>query len=55
MNNIEKILEEIDNIGQLSADMRYKVNNDNLDLDVQLVSIEEWVKSIRRRLKKEGK
>ena len=55
MNNIEKILKEIDNIEQLSADMRYKVNNDKLDLEIELSSIEEWIKSIRRKLKKENK
>lgn len=53
ISNLEKILKEIDNIEQLSADMRYKVNNNNLDLEVELVSIEEWVKSLKRRLKKE--
>lgn len=51
--NIEKILEEIDNIERLSADMRYKINNDNLDLEVQLTSIVEWVKSIKKRINKE--
>ena len=51
--NIEKILEEIDNIERLSADMRYKINNDNLDLEVQLTSVIEWVKSIKRRINKE--
>ena len=53
MNNIEKILKEIDNIEQLGADMRYKVNNDDLDLEVELESINEWVKSLKRRIKKE--
>ncbi len=53
MTNIEKILKEIDNIEQLGADMRYKVNNDNLDLEVELESINEWVKSLKRRIKKE--
>lgn len=53
MTNIEKILEEINNIEQLGADMRYKVNNDNLDLEVELESINEWVKSLKRRIKKE--
>lgn len=53
MANIEKILKEIDNIEQLGADMRYKVNNDNLDLEVELESINEWVKSLKRRIKKE--
>ena len=53
MTNMEKILKEIDNIEQLGADMRYKVNNDNLDLQVELESINEWVKSLKRRIKKE--
>lgn len=53
MTNMEKILKEIDNIEQLGADMRYKVNNDNLDLEVELESINEWVKSLKRRIKKE--
>ena len=52
---IEKILKEIDNIERLSADLRFKVNNDNLDLETQLISIEEWVKSIRNRLKRVSK
>lgn len=47
ISNLEKILKEIDNIEQLSADMRYKVNNNNLDLEVELVSIEEWVKVLK--------
>ena len=51
----EKLLEYIDNIGQLSANMRYKVNNDNLDLKVELESIREWAKSIERLLKRSGK
>lgn len=55
MTNLEKLLQEIDNIEQLGADMRYKVNNDNLDLEVEIESIREWLKSIERRLKKEGK
>jgi len=53
MTNMEKILKEIDNIEQLGADMRYKINNDNLDLEVELESINEWVKSLKRRIKKE--
>lgn len=53
MTNLEKILKEIDNIEQLGADMRYKVNNDNLDLEVELESISNWVKSLKRRIKKE--
>ena len=53
MTNMEKILKEIDNIEQLGADMRYKVNNNNLDLEVELESINEWVKSLKRRIKKE--
>lgn len=53
MTNMEKNLKEIDNIEQLGADMRYKVNNDNLDLEVELESINEWVKSLKRRIKKE--
>lgn len=55
ISNLDKILKEIDNIEQLSADMRYKVNNNNLDLEIELTSIEEWVKSIKNRLKKEMK
>ena len=53
MTNIEKILKEIDNIEQLGADMRYKINNGNLDLEIELESINEWVKSLKRRIKKE--
>ena len=53
MTNMDKILKEIDNIEQLGADMRYKVNNDDLDLEVELESINEWVKSLKRRIKKE--
>lgn len=53
MSNLDKLLKEIDNIEQLASDMRYKVNNNRLDLDIELVSINEWVKSIKRRLKKE--
>lgn len=53
MTNMEKILEEINNIEQLGADMRYKVNNGNLDLEVEFESINEWIKSLKRRIKKE--
>lgn len=53
ITNLEKLLKEIDNVGQLSADMRYKVNNDNLDLQVERESIREWLKSIERHTKKE--
>lgn len=53
LTNLEKLLKEIDNVGQLSADMRYKVNNDNLDLQVEIESIREWLKSIERHIKKE--
>lgn len=53
MTNMEKILKEIDNIEQLGADMRYKVNNNDLNLEVELESINEWVKSLKRRIKKE--
>ena len=49
---IKKLLNEIDNIEQLAADMRYKVDNDNLDLDIELESINNWVKSIKRILKR---
>lgn len=52
---IDKLLKEIDNIEQLGADMRYKVNNNNLDLEIELSSIEEWVKSIKRILEKNVK
>lgn len=52
MTNMEKILKEIDNIEQLGADMRYKINNGNLDLEIELESINEWVKSLKRRIKK---
>lgn len=55
MSNLDNILKEIDNIEQLAADMRYKVNNDNLDIDVELESVNNWVKSIKRRLQKEIK
>lgn len=53
LTNLEKLLKEIDNVGQLSADIRYKVNNDNLDLQVEIESIREWLKSIERHIKKE--
>ena len=53
LTNLEKLLKEIDNVGQLSADMRYKVNNDNLDLQVEIESIRECLKSIERHTKKE--
>lgn len=53
LTNLEKLLKEIDNVGQLSADMRYKVNNDNLDLQVEIESIREWLKNIERHIKKE--
>lgn len=55
LTNLEKLLKEIDNVEQLSADMRYKVNNDNLDLQVEIESIREWLKSIERHIKKEVK
>lgn len=51
----EKLLKMIDNIEQLGADMRYKVNNNNLDLKVEMNSIKEWLKSIERLLKRSGK
>ena len=53
LTNLEKLLKEIDNVGQLSADMRYKVNNDNLDLQVEIESIRELLKNIKRHTKKE--
>ena len=53
ITDLEKLLKEIDNVGQLSADMRYEVNNDNLDLQVEIESIREWLKSIERHTKKE--
>ena len=49
--NLEKLLKEIDNVGQLGADMRYKANNDNLDLQVEIESIRALLKSIERRIK----
>lgn len=55
ITNLEKLLKEIDNVGQLSADMRYEVNNDNLDLQVERESIREWLKSIERHTKKKEK
>ena len=49
----ENIVKEyINNIEQLSADLRYKVNNNNYDLKVELESIKEWVKLIERRIKR---
>lgn len=54
MNNIEKLLKEIDNIEQLGADMRYKVNNNDLDLKIEIESIRNWLVSIERRLRKEN-
>ena len=55
LTNLEKLLKEIDNVGQLSADMRYKVNNDNLDLQVEIESIRELLKNIERHTKKREK
>ena len=55
MSNLDNILKEIDNIEQLAADMRCKVNNDNLAIYVELESVNNWVKSIKRRLQKEIK
>ena len=55
LTNLEKLLKEIDNVGQLSADMRYKVNNDNLDLQVEIESIRELLKNIERHTKKKRK
>ena len=49
---LKKLYKEIDNIEQLGADMRYKVNNDNLDLEQEIESIKNWLKSIERRIKK---
>lgn len=51
ITNLEKLLKEIDNVGQLGADMRYKANNDNLDLQVEIESIKTLLKSIERRIK----
>ena len=48
----EKLLIYIENISQLSADMRFMVNNDNLDLQVKIESIENWLKDIKKELKK---
>ena len=53
ITNLEKLLKEIDNVEQLGADMKYKANNGNLDLQVEIESIREWLKSIERRIKKE--
>lgn len=53
ITNLEKLLKEINNVGQLSADMRYEVNNDNLDLQVEIESIRELLKNIERHTKKE--
>lgn len=52
ITNLEKLLKEIYNVEQLGADMRYKVNNDNLDLQVEIESIREWLKSIEKHIKK---
>lgn len=54
ITNLEKLLKEIYNVEQLGADMRYKVNNDNLDLQVEIESIREWLKSIEKHIKKRG-
>ena len=53
ITNLEKLLKEIDNVGQLGADMRYKANNDNLYLQVEIESIRALLKSIERRIKKQ--
>ena len=54
ITNLEKLLKEIYNVEQLGADMRYKVNNNNLDLQVEIESIREWLKSIEKHIKKRG-
>lgn len=45
------ILEEIDNIEQLAADIRNKIYNGDYDLEIKLNSIKEWAKSIQRKTK----
>ena len=45
------ILEEIDNIEQLAADIRNKIYNGDYDLEIKLNSIKEWTKSIQRKTK----
>lgn len=50
--NKEKILKQIENIEQLSADMKYKVKNMNdFDLKNQIYSIKEWLKKIEKEVK----
>ncbi len=55
MNMNEKtkntILEEIDNIEQLAADIRNKVYNGDYDLEMKLNSIKVGTKSIQRKTK----
>lgn len=46
------LLKYIDNIEQLGADMRFKVNNDRYDLEIEIESIKEWLKDIERIIKK---
>ena len=45
------LLKYIDNIEQLGADMRFKVNNDRYDLEIEIESIKEWLKDIERIIK----
>lgn len=52
LTDLEKLLKQINNVEQLGADMRYKVNTDNLDLQIEIESIKEWLKSIKRTIKK---
>ena len=47
-----KLLKYIDNIEQLGADMRFKVNNNRYDLEIEINSIKEWLKDIEKLLKK---
>ena len=54
MNKVQQkaILEMFDNIEQLSADARSKICRYDYDLEVELVSIKNWVNFIKRTLKK---
>jgi hypothetical protein len=48
----ERILKAIDEIGQMSADMRYKVNNDDLNLNLQIDMIKNLLLAIESKSNK---
>lgn len=52
---LDKVKKELDNIGQLAVDAQYKIDIEKYDIGVELESIEQWVKSVRRRMNKINK